>query len=211
LSVEPEGCSHIPTPSMKYGLLFAFVSILLLAKSTTGGAAVVLLWPALSFAIVASGYLILGPVVFGKDNGRLPRLRVVLLLPYLLFLWSVWHVLRKLKSENAFDHVCDGLIVGRRLLPEELPEIVDLVIDLTCEFNECDSVRGPRYLCLPILDATAPKPELLSLWIEEIAQETGATYVHCAECGFRFSRTPVSVFSGTFGARIAFDFEAGRF
>ena len=85
-----------------------------------------------------------------------------------------------MKRENVFDRIDDRLIVGRRLLAGELPE-VDIVIDLTCELNERSAVRGPRYLSLPILDANVPEPGQLDQWIEQIAEETGTLYVHCAE------------------------------
>ena len=64
----------------------------------------ILVWPAVSLGIISAGYLALGPPVYGKSNsGRLSVINRILLLPFLLYLWSAWYLLRLVKRENAFD------------------------------------------------------------------------------------------------------------
>lgn len=168
---------------MKYGILFAIVSLLLVYVALTqGGWQVVLLWPAASFGIVAAGYLHLGPRVFGKSqSGRLSFIAQLVLFPYLFYLWSVWHLLRIIKREAAFDQLVDQLYIGRRLLSRELPCDIVHVVDLTCEFNEPRELRSLSYHSFQILDGAAPSPDQLQKWVDQVAGLTGNVYVHCAE------------------------------
>ncbi len=163
-----------------------FLGIALYCSSlifTTGGWTWLLLWPASSFAIVGVAYAINKPQVFGKQpSGDLARRNRILLLPYLLLVWTLWHTLRLLKREPAHHRVNDGLTIGRRIYPRELPEGVDAVIDLTAEHSEPLGVRqgAKTYLAHPILDNHVPTPEQLADLIERI-DPFGHLYVHCAE------------------------------
>ena len=123
---------------MKYGILFAAVAVLLvLSAAIHGGWQLFFLWPSLSFGIVAVGYLHFGPKVYGKSrHGLLSPITQFLLLPYLLYLWTVWYAVRLVKRESAFNRLTDNIFIGRRLLSHEMPQDIDHVIDLTCEFNE---------------------------------------------------------------------------
>lgn len=126
---------------MRIGILFILASVLFLLYAIEHGDGFVLLvWPAAGFALAGYAYLANKPSVFGKNaNGTMRTPNVIVLLPYLLYLWGTWHVLRLVKSENAFDRIDGNLFVGRRLLADELPGDVKMVVDLTCEFNETDS------------------------------------------------------------------------
>ena len=85
---------------MKYGILFGSVSVLLIVPAIMrGGWYLLCLWPAISFGIVAFGYLFLGPKVYGKSEGVLAPLNTMLLLPYLLYMWSVWYLVRLVKPK----------------------------------------------------------------------------------------------------------------
>lgn len=123
---------------MKYGLFFSAIGILLAAKSVSaGGAYLLLFWPAGSFVLVGSAYLFFGPSVFGKQsNGRLSLRSTVVLLLYLIYTWMLWRFLRLVRREDSHNELFPGVLIGRRLLPAELPSEVDLVVDLTCEFPE---------------------------------------------------------------------------
>ena len=92
---------------MKYGFLFSLVSGLLAAVAFThGGWYLLALWPSLSFAIVAVGYFRIGPAVYGKSrDGNLAITNQLLLLPYLIYLWSVWYAIRHVKREPAYDQL----------------------------------------------------------------------------------------------------------
>ncbi len=168
---------------MKYGVLFAIAAVLLLALALIqGGWRLILLWPAVSFGIVASGYLHFGPIVYGKSrHGLLSAGSQMLLLPYLVYLWSVWFLLRCIKQEPAFNQLTDTIFIGRRLLSHELPDNIDHVVDLTCEFNEPTALRSRSYRSFPILDGFVPSPEQLRQWTEHVAALSGNVYIHCAE------------------------------
>ena len=168
---------------MMYGILFSIVSILILAIATAnGGWYWTLLWPAFSFGVVASGYLYFGPRIFGKEaNGRLSLLAQLVLLPYLLLVWSIWHLLRTVKRESAFDSIAKNVLLGRRLLSHELPANVSHVVDLTSEFTESASLRTRSYFSFPILDGLAPSPTQLITWVNAISILSGTIFIHCAE------------------------------
>lgn len=168
---------------MKYGILFATAGVLLAdAAVTRGGACWILLWPAASCLLVASGYLLFGPRVYGKSpSGLLSPLHQFLLFPFLAYLWSVWSVLRLVKHERPFDQLTDRIFIGRRLLNHEVPKGIDHVVDLTCEFNAPAIVRGKSYFSFQVLDGVATTPERLSEWVRRVAQLPGTVYIHCAE------------------------------
>lgn len=168
---------------MKYGLLFSLVAVLLsYYAATQRGWLLLLVWMALSFAIVASGYFHFGPRVFGKSSfGVLSPINQILLLPFLICLWSVWHAARLARREPAFHQLTDHIYIGRRLLCHEFPGNFDHVIDLTCEFHEPRALRSGSYHSFQILDAYMPSPAQLRQWVEQAARLTGTIYIHCAE------------------------------
>lgn len=168
---------------MKYGIIFSVASVLfaVLAKSR-GDLYFFFLWPALSFAIVASGYFCFGPRVYGKSQrGILSPVKVFLLLPYLLYSWSVWYGVRLVKRESAYDQLSENVFIGRRLMSHELPEHIDHVVDLTCEFTEPKRLRSRSYHSFQILDGFVPTCDQLCKWVETTARLSGNVYIHCAE------------------------------
>ncbi|MEM0970512.1 MAG: hypothetical protein AAF191_00160 [Verrucomicrobiota bacterium] len=149
---------------------------------TIGGWGYLMLWPAMTFLIVACAYFRNTPKITGKrSDGGFPSGRVLLLLPYLLIGWTAWHLLRLVDRAPAWQRIDEGLTIGRRVLPQEFPEAVDLTVDLTTEFREPPGVvRATAYLSHPILDNHAPPPEELSALVERISDQ-GHVYIHCAE------------------------------
>jgi len=115
-----------------------------------GGWFFLLLWPAISFGLVASAYLGLGPRVFGKrPDGTLSVISIATLLPYFLYLWAVWHVVRLASREPPYNSLPGGVLIGRRLLSRELPSEANVIVDLTCEFSEPQGVRDTgRYISI---------------------------------------------------------------
>lgn len=168
---------------MKYGILFSTVSLLLVITAISrGGWYLFCLWPAISFAVVASGYLYFGPCVYGKSaQGTLSPFNQLLLLPYLVYLWAAWYLLRLIKQETAYDQLSDSIYIGRRLLGREFPSHMEHVIDLTCEFSEPKPLRDANYHSFQVLDGFVPSPEQLDLWVTEAATFSGDIYIHCAE------------------------------
>lgn len=168
---------------MKYGILFTIVAGMLTVSAVIhGGWYCVLLWPALSFGIVALGYFHFGPRIYGKSQrGILSPITLLPLLPYLLYLWSVWYAVRLFRRESAVDHLTDNIFIGRRLLSHELPDNIDHVIDLTCEFTEPKKLRSTSYHSFQILDGFVPSPDQLRTWAAQAAGLSGNIYIHCAE------------------------------
>jgi hypothetical protein len=148
-----------------------------------GGPGLLLLWPALSFAIVAAAYLGPSPGVFGKTSEGAIGWRVYLYLgPFLLYTRGLWCLSRLLSREPAWNPVAEGLYLGRRVSAARLPEGIGTVVDLTAELPEPAGVRSAAaYRCLPVLDGTAPGDEDLARLVGEIAGAQGAVYVHCAQ------------------------------
>ena len=101
---------------MKYGVLFLTLSLLLAFYAfTTGGWFLLLAWPAISFGVIGLAYLTLGHRVFGKrTDGSMAFASVAILLPYLLYLWAVWHIIRLVSREPAYNTLTDGVLIGRR-------------------------------------------------------------------------------------------------
>ena len=168
---------------MKYGILFAIVAVLLAKLAVLHrGWYFLLFWPAISFAIVALGYIHFGPKVYGKsEQGILSPVTQLLLLPYLLYLWCVWYLVRIVKREPAFNWLTDNILIGRRLLAYEIPEGIDHVIDLTSEFSELRALRSLSYHSFQILDGVVPSPDQLRQWADQVTKLSGNIYIHCAE------------------------------
>ncbi len=168
---------------MKHGVLFSLVAILLASAAIMHrGWLLLLLWPALSFAVVAAGYFHFGAGVFGKSKrGLLSPINRLLLFPYLVCLGAIWYALRIVRRESPFNELAENIVIGRRLLSHERPDKIDHVIDLTCEFNEPRKLRSGSYHSFQILDGSAPSPEQLRQWAARVADLSGRIYIHCAE------------------------------
>ncbi len=168
---------------MKYGVLFTTVAMLLaVSAALRSGWYLLLLWPALSFGVVALGYFRFGPRVYGKsEHGLLSPFNQLILLPYLIFLWCVWYAVRLVKREPAYNQLTENVIIGRRLMTHEVPKDIRHVIDLTCEFNEPKAMRLNFYHSMQILDGFVPSVDQLRAWAQIAARLSGKIYIHCAE------------------------------
>jgi protein-tyrosine phosphatase len=168
---------------MKYTLAFGILGVYLIVLAVyLGGPGWLLLWPGVSFLVLAAAYAGLGPRALGKrPDGRLAGWAVLLLLPYLLLTWAVWHLQRKVGREDCCNEVASGLWVGRRAFVKELPPGTSLVVDLTAEFPAPRGVRAGRtWLCVPTLDALAPDEQALRALVDQAAAWPGPVYIHCA-------------------------------
>ena len=167
---------------MKYAVAFGVMTLALVAGSALyPEVRWLLLWSALSFGIVASGYAGIGPRVIGKSrDGRISLPLKILNLPYLTYTWAVWHLCRLMSREASYNKIDEELVIGRRLLAKEVPEGFDHYIDLTAEFEEPAAIRArPGYRCLPILDASVPSFRELQGVVEDTA--AGRAFIHCAQ------------------------------
>lgn len=167
---------------MKHGALFALLGLAQLYLAWTAGPIGVLwAWSALSFLLVSAAYLRLGPSLFGKRaDGTLPLWRVVLLLPFLLMSWGLWHLQILLTREPCCHEVTPGVWLGRRPYLKELPPGITRVIDLTAEFAAAPGIaQRPGYLCIPTLDARAIDPSRLKELLDTLRPDE-TLYIHCA-------------------------------
>jgi len=153
-----------------------------------------LLWPAVSCAIVAVGYAGAGPRIYGKKDGRLSLSTQAIMAPVLLGQdLSLRHYRRHGQSWNR---AAPELLMGRKLNSAEAGELlsagVTAVLDLTAEFSEVELLRQTTYCNLQILDLTAPTPAQLRGAVEFIRKNaaTGIVYVHCK---IGYSRTAAVV------------------
>ncbi len=121
--------------------------------------------------------------MFGKRRtGALGPLSSVALLPYVVYTWAIWHLVRLLSREPAVDRLTDDIRIGRRLLPREVPDDVAAIIDLTCELPEPAGVmRGRVYRSIPILDGTAPPVDWLATAAIDAKALPRPVLVHCAQ------------------------------
>ena len=156
-----------------------------------------LLWPGISFGIVAGAYFGAGPGIFRKTDGQLP--------------WSTWWTLgpcllgQRLSllyyrlQCRPWDEVAPGVWIGRTLSNREASSAVragvTAVLDLTAEFSEAKAFRAISYHNIPILDLTAPSQEQLREMAAFISEqsEKGIVYVHC-KIGYSRSAAAVGAY-----------------
>lgn len=140
-----------------------------------------LIWFGVSLWALSIGYLGIGAKVLGKSkSGAIAPWARLLHLPFLLYARILWHATRLISREAPFHVVSDDLLIGRRLVPYEMPRDIKNYVDLTAELEDPPSVKNDfNYICLPILDGYVPKAKELSSAISRL--QDGRTYVHCAQ------------------------------
>lgn len=172
----------VPNPQIgwRYASLCA-VLLMLSAASWPVGA--ILLWPAISVAIVTAGYFALGPSIFRKQAGRLPLSARIVMAPVLLGQYlSLQYYKRQCRP---WDVVAPRLWIGRRLSDAEANEAAQLgvtaVVDLSGEFSEAEPFLRLAYRHIPVLDLTAPSAAQLAEAVAFIDEHSsrGIVYVHC--------------------------------
>lgn len=179
---------------MKYAAIFSILGVfLILLGCKLGSIGWLLLWSGINFLTIGCGYGGLGATVFGKQsNGSISRLSLSLLLPYLLLTWIVWHIQRWISQSSACHQIIPGIWLGRRPFLHELPDNIDLIIDLTAEFIEpYDVIANQTYICIPTLDTSVPPDSSFQKLIEIILSWQGNIYIHCA-LGYGRSATVVA-------------------
>jgi len=141
-----------------------------------------LLYLSLGFGVAGVGYAGVGPRVFFKrPDGSRAIAGYVLAGPYFVSVALARLVQRTVTREAAWDLVAPGLYVGRLVPHRALPDDALTVVDLTSEMLEDRRTRlGCRYLCLPVLDGTAPPVDDLVALAKRASEAPGPWYVHCA-------------------------------
>jgi hypothetical protein len=154
----------------------------LLAWDSVGWAAVLPLYPGLSFALLAVAYAGAGPRILSKRaNGKQSVLGWILFAPYFLLNALTFRLHCMLSREPAYVQVAQDLLFGRRLTSSEAKAVgFQGVLDLAAEFPA--TWVPSNYQSLPVLDATAPSEAELRSAVEWItgAMTSGPVYVHCA-------------------------------
>lgn len=122
-------------PVVSHGITWVLLGTLLaaLATSLPPLAMAALLWTAASFAAVGLAYLFDHRGAFGKrSNGTLATPHVIILAPFLLFTWSVWHLARLLSREPAIA-ILTTINAGLRSIMEKgsIPQTVYVEVFLT--------------------------------------------------------------------------------
>jgi membrane-associated phospholipid phosphatase len=168
----------------RIGRMYALGSVFLaVAAISTRPWGLLLLYPAVSTALIAAGYFGLGPGVFGKSAGRLPLASRIVLAPVLF--GQYLSLLYYRRQCHDWDEITHRVWIGRCLKECEAREAiaagVTAVVDLTGEFSAPEPFLSVAYLHLPVLDLTAPSQSQLDEAVEFIAEHAarGIVYVHC--------------------------------
>jgi protein-tyrosine phosphatase len=159
-------------------LIFGISLIRLGANFSWGG--ILPIWAGLSFLAVSISYAINGAWIFGKSTqGDRALWSSLILMLYLGLTWLMWWVFRKTDATSCCHQITDRIWLGRRPTVAELPNGIDLVVDLTCEFTPQSAIRN-RYRSLPILDHAIPQLDEFDRFVQQLARFPGRLYVHCA-------------------------------
>lgn len=139
------------------------------------------------FGVALAQWLREPRLLLKRRDGRLRLWSWLLFWPYHLLSHASWALYRLAPGEPRFHEILPGLFLGCRLRQREAAQLVTQkpwsVLDLTSEFSEPASFRdGAAYLCLPLLDHTAPSVAQLAQGSAFIAERlpAGPVYVHCA-------------------------------
>ena len=143
-----------------------------------------LLWPAVSLALIATAYARASSSIFRKTNGRLPISTRVVLAPYLLgaiLSRLIYRLNRAPWIETAPGVYCGRLLTKREALAMRSMGITG-VLDMTAEHSETREFQKLDYLNIPVLDLTQPSREQLDAATAFITKHArlGGVYVHCA-------------------------------
>ncbi len=162
------------------------------------------LWAAASEAFTGILYVVaslkmVNPGWMFKDRaGSIKLLPRLLSWPLLFFEYSAWRRYRKRGREPLFERVADGLYLGARVTGDDVPGLKDegikAVLDMIAEFPAPVELRedpGMAYLCLPVLDGTAPAYADMAEGVEFIKRcvKNGAPVL--AHCTFGHGRSAV--------------------
>jgi protein-tyrosine phosphatase/membrane-associated phospholipid phosphatase len=161
----------------------AGAGVVLIVGATTWPRGLLLVWPAIALAIVAIAYFGMGPTVFHKNEGKLPRSTWFVLAPCLVgqYLSLMYYRTRCRPWDKVSPEIWIGGKLSSRDAKKALRSGVASVLDLTAEFSETKPFRKIHYRNIPILDLTAPTQEQLEAITEFIGNHsrTGVVYVHC--------------------------------
>lgn len=171
-----------------FGSIVAFVLSLL---SPWWALAVLMLWVAISLALVALAYYKNNGRIFRKrSDGTIPKAVRILFWPFMLGVYTYNRVIRSITSLPSIQRIEPGLFLAARLTPADVEALheheIDAVLDVTAEFESLNVSlvgEGIEYLNVPVLDHAYPDfPTLLQAvrWIESQRKQNRSVVVHCA-------------------------------
>ncbi len=141
-----------------------------------------LLYPALSLALVASAYASGRSDFLQKRQGRYCAVVWILFAPYLLGTYAVWHYYRR--KIRAWSRLEDGVFFGRRLSGSEVIRLkehrVSAVLDLSPEVSESGQWGDVHYRHLPMLDFASPDIATIHVAVDFIKRHRSGVYIHCS-------------------------------
>ncbi len=167
---------------MPYKYLLSLLGMTLIALGSSSGTWMVpVAWMGGDFLLLGVAHAMGAHRIIGKRaDGSLAWWGWLLFLPLLALTAVVWRLTCLLSREPAYNALTEDLVVGRRLLPSELPREFDNYIDLTAEFAEPRAIRRkPGYVSVSILDGGAVNPEDLRDAVAGL--RPGTTFIHCAQ------------------------------
>jgi hypothetical protein len=183
-AVSPLANAHVSHDRRRLGLALRYAGgaiLLAVPAFVLGGAALWLLWPAISIALVAANYAWLGADGFQKGpNGRMSLAALALFLPYLLGAWinsRLWT-----RHEPMPVPLRDGVDLGRNPWPGAARGYAQ-VVDLCAELPGCAGART-----VPLLDLVVPPADRLAEAAAAIEQARGAGRVLVC-CALGYGRT----------------------
>jgi membrane-associated phospholipid phosphatase len=175
-------------------------AILVLLAFAIGNWYWLLLWPAVSLALIATAYVRGSSSIFRKKDGGLPISTRVVLGPYLFGARVSRLIYRRHRRpwvESAPGIYCGRLLTKREALAMSAMGITG-VLDLTAEHSETRAFQGTEYLNVPVLDLTTPSRDQLDAVVAFITKHAGlgGVYVHCA-LGVSRSAAAVAAYSAS--------------
>ena len=144
-------------------------------------------WFACVFSIVIVAFILNRPYIFGKDTitGKINWLRYIVFLPFYFTSHVTWWIVVKRSKEEDYTEIFGKFHIGRYLSTWKGRTLynTDLLIDMTCEFQEpFSSIGSPTYRCILSMDGNHPVDQnQFELVLEEATQWDGEVYVHCAQ------------------------------
>jgi membrane-associated phospholipid phosphatase len=181
----PDRTLEVSAPNVQVAAFYAAGSAVMGVLAIAFGSWLwLLLWPAMSLALIAIAYMRGNSTVFRKSEGRLPISTRVVLGPYLCGAFvrlMMYRRHRKSWVEVAPGVYCGGLLNERDALGVRAMGVTG-VLDLTAEHAEARAFLNTEYLNVPVLDLTPPSREQLNRATSFIAEHAlrGGVYVHCA-------------------------------
>ena len=147
--------------------------------------ALLVLWAAGSFALVAIAFSGIGLRVFRRRAGELSLRSLVLLFPYLAPSW-LFHAWRRTQTGPSTE-IAPNVFLGGYPWGKGPWHAV---LDMTSEYPSPSAPAGAAYLNIPCVDGVAVPSEALKAGSDFIEQQwrSGPVLIHCAIGRYRSAR-----------------------